>query len=208
MEKVTKRRYFKRKRAQDEERTRLAITEAVMDLHRTIGPARTTVTEVAERAGVSRMTVYNHFPTDADLVEACSAHWASLNPFPDPAGWRGVEDPDERLVRALRSLYGWYRETGDMMGNVLRDAPMVPPLDAILRERWWRYVGSVVEILMRGREAQGSRRREIRAAIRLALEFHTWRTLTGAGLSDDAASRVSAALPAAVSGRSGPRGRS
>lgn len=201
-----KRRYLKKRRAQTEERTRRAITEAVMELHRTVGPAHTTITEVAERAGVSRMTVYKHFPSDADLIGACATHWASLNPFPDPARWARVADPEVRLSVALEELYSWYHRTEDMMGKVLRDAPLVPALDALMRKRWWRYIDSVVDTLMAGRGAPVGRRRPLRAALRLALDFRSWRTLTSTGLSDATAARIAAALPGAAATDAGSTG--
>ncbi|MGH7445237.1 MAG: TetR/AcrR family transcriptional regulator, partial [Longimicrobiales bacterium] len=82
--------YTKRLRAAQEADTRLRITEAAMRLHEEVGPAHTTVTDVAARAGVSRMTVYNHFATDAELIEACSTHWSTLHPLPDPKEWRVI----------------------------------------------------------------------------------------------------------------------
>src|SRR5918999_6054336 len=97
--------YRKRARARQEERTRLAITEAAVDLHRTIGPARTTVKEIAERAGVGRMTVYNHFASDDELLAACSSHYMAGHPPPDPAALSSIQDPDVRLDAALGALY-------------------------------------------------------------------------------------------------------
>lgn len=189
-----RRRYRKRERARQEAETRRRITEAVMELHRTVGPAGTTIREVADRAGVSRMTVYNHFPTDADLIEACSTHWASLNPLPDPDRWAAIPDPGERLEHALDELYGWYGGTEDMMGKVLRDAPLVAPLGELMEDRWWRRVARMVDTLAAGRRLRGSRRERVRAALRLALDFHTWRTLTRAGLDRPAAVRLGAGI--------------
>ncbi|MGH2981591.1 MAG: TetR/AcrR family transcriptional regulator, partial [Solirubrobacterales bacterium] len=131
-----KRRYTKRERARQEEETRLRITEATMKLHRTVGPANTTVSEVARLAGVGRMTVYNHFPTDAKLIEACSTHWITLNPLPDSGAWAAIEDPQQRLAVALGELYEWYGNTEDMMGKVIRDAPIVPALGEVMSESW------------------------------------------------------------------------
>jgi len=198
MAEAPRRRYRKRKRAEDEQRTRQAIVEAVMDLHRTVGPANTTVTEVGERAGVTRMTVYKHFPTDFDLIEACSSHWAAQNPFPGTARWERIADPDDRLSAAVGDLYRWYRGTEDMMGNVLRDAPLLPALGEIVRESWGKYLDGAIDALMAGRPASSGNRRSVRAAIRLALDFATWRTLTRAGLSDASAARLASALPAAA----------
>lgn len=169
-----------------------------MELHRTVGPARTKVTEVAQRAGVSRMTVYNHFPTEADLIGACSAHWAAENPFPDPAPWATIEDPRARLHTALTELYGFYEDTKDMMGNVLRDAPIVEPLEAIMEERWAPYVETVVDALAEGWTA-GSEDAELRAALHVVVDFRTWRLL------DRAMPDVEAATGVAVRMVMGPR---
>lgn len=192
-----KRRYRKKERARQEAETRLKITEAVMGLHQTVGPAHTTVKEVAERAGVSRMTVYNHFPTEGDLIEACSTHWASLNPLPDPERWMEVASPEERLDSALAELYDWYRETEDMMGKVLRDAPVVAPLGELMEERWFALVARMVEVLAEG--WPGGATPELRAALRLAVDFATWKTLTAAGLDDRAAARLGSRLVGAAS---------
>ena len=110
--------YRKQKRARSEEETRRRITQAAVELHGTVGPANTTVTDLARLAGVSRMTVYNHFPTEVDLFTACSTHWATRNPFPDPARWAELDEPGERLVHALKELYRWYGLKQDMLGNV------------------------------------------------------------------------------------------
>lgn len=205
------RRYRKKKRAASEEETRRRITEAVVELHRTVGPANTKVTEVAERAGVSRMTVYNHFPTEADLIEACSTHWSLQNPFPDPAGWLRQADPNARLVTALRALYAWYASTEDMMGNVLRDAPLVEPLGAIMRARWQPWIQGLVEALALGWTLEPDRRDALRAALRVAVDFHTWRLLDPSGDAHESAAELAARMvegaavadhrtPAAVAG--------
>src|SRR3954447_8273470 len=121
----TKRRYELKKRADDVAETRLRITEAAIELHGTVGPSRTTMSAVAERAGVERRTLYRHFPAEADLFAACSAHYFAANPWPDPDSWRAIPDPQRRLGRALDELYAYYERTGPMLGNVLRDAEIV-----------------------------------------------------------------------------------
>ena len=113
--------------------TRLRITEAAVDLHGSIGPARTTITAVAERAGVQRHTVYSHFPTDADLFAACSTHFFGGHPWPDPGVWRGIDDPVRRLTRALGELYAYYETTEAMLANALRDEALVPTVVPVLR---------------------------------------------------------------------------
>jgi len=183
--KSKKRPYRKRRRAETEEETRRKITEAAVELHGTVGPAHTKMTELAERAGVSRMTVYNHFPTDADLFQACSSHWAKENPYPDPAEWLRYPDPRRRLGNALVELYGWYEQKQGMMGKVLRDAPLVPSLGAFMDESWGGYMGELVDTLSQGwTGADAVRDQELRAALRLAVDYRTWRTLTESGMTD------------------------
>lgn len=184
--------YRKQKRAQQEAETRRRIIESVVDLHRTVGPANTTVTEVAERAGVGRMTVYNHFPTEADLIEACSSHWSRQNPFPDPGEWAEIKDPDKRLRQALEELYVWFDRTEDMMGKVLRDAPIVPALGELMQNRWFALVDRMCDILLKGRGLRSRRKTRGRAAIRLTLDFATWKSLTNEGLDSKSAARLAA----------------
>ena len=182
--------YRKRERARQEKETRRKIVESVVELHRTVGPAKTTVTDVAKMAGVGRMTVYNHFPTETDLIEACSTHWSQQNPPPDPDAWAAIADPDQRLEAALRDLYRWYSRTEDMMGKVLRDAPIVPALGNVMEKRWFALIDSVIDILLQGRRLRGRQKLETRATIKVALDFWTWRSLTEEGLSDDAAASL------------------
>src|SRR5215216_1744944 len=113
--------YRKRARARQEEETRQRIAHAAMELHGSIGPARTTISAVAERAGVQRATVYRHFPDELSLFQACSGHWMELHPLPDLEAWAAIEDPDERLRVALGELYGRYRRTERMTELLLRD---------------------------------------------------------------------------------------
>ena len=198
---ASKRPYRKRKRAQSEEETRRRITEAAVQLHGSVGPANTKVTELAERAGVSRMTVYNHFPTEADLFAACSSHWATQNPFPDPSRWSEVADPRARLVRALEELYGWYGLNQDMLANVLRDAPLVPALDKIMEDFWGGYMKDVVRALAHGWSVDREGTVEPQAMLRVVVDFNTWRILTTfrldrRAIAELAADMVVGAVPA------------
>ena len=177
----TSRPYRKIQRARREEETRLRITEAAVELHRTLGPANTTVTEVAKLAGVSRMTIYNHFPTEVDLFVACSTHWATQNPFPDPARWATIDDPSKRLVIALKELYEWYGLKEDMLGKVFRDTPVVPSLAEVMDDLWSRYEEELVCTLAHGWQVRGAETEELEATLRLVVDFHTWRVLTGSG---------------------------
>src|SRR3954453_13342469 len=109
-----KRTYTKRRRAELEEQTRRRITESAVALHRDVGPARTSISAVAEHAGVRRSTVYRHFPDDEALFAACASHFQAANPPPDPGLWAGVADPAQRTVTALAELYAFYARTEPM----------------------------------------------------------------------------------------------
>ena len=128
-----KRPYRMKKRAELEEATRRRITESAVALHGTVGPARTSISALAEHAGVRRSTVYRHFPDEASLFAACTAHWAAENPVPDIGAWAGIEDPDERLRAALAALYPYYRRTAGMMENLIRDEPVSEMVARALR---------------------------------------------------------------------------
>jgi AcrR family transcriptional regulator len=176
----SKRPYRLKKRAEAMSDTRQRITEAAMELHGTVGPARTTVSAVAERAGVQRHTVYRHFPTEDDLFAACSAHWAEMNPVPNMEAWRRESDPAVRLERALRELYEYYTATASMWANVLRDVDLVPSVPASLAP-FERHLDDVAELLASGWGARGARRALLKAGIRHAIDFRTWESLVERG---------------------------
>ncbi len=121
------RKYDMRRRAKRQEETRRRIVEATIELHETIGMARTTISAIAERAGVQRLTVYRHFPDERALFRACSGHWSAANPPPDPTSWTQISDPEERLRGALAAVYAYHRQTEPMISNVVRDAQVHPP---------------------------------------------------------------------------------
>src|ERR671928_451619 len=156
---ATKRKYELKKRGEQLAETRRRITETTVELHRTVGPAATRISEVARRAGVQRVTVYNHFPDDASLFAACSAHSRDLHPAPDPTAWNGD------LPTALRELYAWYRETEPMTANVLRDAQTLPALQAVIDDGFGAYLDAVREILTK---QFGRRSKRVDAALRAA----------------------------------------
>jgi AcrR family transcriptional regulator len=194
-----KRKYELKKRAEQVAETHARITEAAIELHGTVGPSRTTLSAVAERAGVERRTLYRHFSTEADLFAACSTHYFTTNPWPDLADWRAIRDPHTRLERALDELYAYYERTEPMLGNVLRDAELVDfareavaPLHA--------YLDEAAEILVTGRRPRGRRRRVLRGALRHALAFSTWRSLSANGIGRPDAVKLVAALVEATDG--------
>ncbi|HEX9967420.1 MAG TPA: helix-turn-helix domain-containing protein [Solirubrobacterales bacterium] len=179
-----KRRYRKRRRAELEDETRLRITEAAVELHGSVGPARTTISAVAERAGVQRATVYRHFPDEEALFGACSAHWGAQHPLPDLAAWAAVGDHEERLRTALTALYGWYGTAEGMLEKTTRDAPVVPAMRPAV-ESMGAWFAEAVATIVRGRPERGARRRRVEAAVGHAIAFATWRSLArDQGLAD------------------------
>lgn len=169
------------KRALQRARTRQRIIEATAELHEEVGPAATTISAVAERAGVQRLTVYRHFSDDAALFAACSAHTGAKYPPPDPALWSRIEAPGERLETALRALYTYYAEREQALVKVLRDAERLPALeDALAPMR--DYMERVAEGLSAGWRVEPQAEQSFRPAVAHALEFWTWRSLAAQGL--------------------------
>ena len=172
-----KRKYEKRARADKQEDTRRRIAAATAELHRTVGPANTTIGEIAKRAGVQRATVYNNFATDKELFAACQAHFMGESPPP-------ALDPARGLEANLRDLYAWWRANEDMSGNVARDRGAVPALDELLRESGDAVFDGLADALGSNAESH--------AFIRVAMTFETWQTLKRRGLSDDEAAALMA----------------
>jgi AcrR family transcriptional regulator len=182
--------YQKKRRAEQEAETRQRIVEAMVDLHREVGPARTTISAIAERAGVERLTVYRHFPDERSMFEACTSHYATVVPQPDPARWEGVEEPAERLRAALLTFYEYYRGAEQMLVNATRDLPQLPALAAVLKPRQ-QYIGKLREDLVERWDGAAASRARLAAAIGHALRFDTWRSLARSeGLGDREAAEL------------------
>ena len=193
-----KRPYKMKARAEQEAQTRQRITESAVELHGTLGPARTSISAVAEHAGVRRSTVYRHFPDEEALFGACSAHWGAENPPPDVSRWERIDDPEERLEVALDELYAYYRRTGGMLEKLLRDEQTVPVV-AELFAPFHQLLTAVTEVLIQGRGLRGRARDRARAAIGHAISFGTWQQLTAEqGLDDEAAAELMRRLVAAA----------
>src|SRR5258707_1354839 len=167
--------YKLKRRAEQQADTRQRIVEAAVDLHGSAGPALTTISMIAERAGVQRHTVYAHFPDERSLFMACSGHVHERDPPPDAHAWRAIEDRGERLRVGLTAIYDWYQRNTAVLGCVLRDAEH----HAVTREtaefRFGRSIAAYPEVLGEGlSEIQ-------QPVLALGLSFYTWRTLTRDG---------------------------
>jgi AcrR family transcriptional regulator len=179
-----KRRYELKARAESQQATRDRIAAAAAALHQEVGVGRTTVADIARRAGVQRLTVYNHFPDLAALLPACTAHWMAQSPPPDVAPALALADPVERLRTALTALYGWYRETAPMQRRVFGERASVPELDAWMAQSADRTLSELADALSAGLQ---------RPLVAVALDFWTWERLDHEGLDDAAAAALMAA---------------
>jgi AcrR family transcriptional regulator len=180
-----KRPYRMKRRAELVEETRRRITESAVALHERIGPAQTSISAIAEQAGVRRSTVYRHFPDEDALFAACSSHFRALHPAPDPAAWAAVGDPDARTATALSELYSFYGGAQRMYESLFRDESLVPAVRRRLRD-FHGYLEDARHALMTGRSLRGRAAEHTRAALGHALAFATWRSLTQEqALTDD-----------------------
>ena len=174
--------YTLKKRAEQQAETRQRIVEAAVELHSTIGPAATTISMIADKAGVQRHTFYAHFPDERSIFMACSGHVYGQDPIPDGAAWRGIADGRERRATALRTIYDWYGRNASLLSNVMRDVAHHPMVQEIQKTQ-------VLPVIKLWNEVLGAKlSTKQRAMLALALSFYTWRTLTrDAGLKPAAA---------------------
>jgi AcrR family transcriptional regulator len=193
------RRYELKARALSQEETRRRLAAATAELHQEVGPARTTISEIARRARVQRPTVYSNFPEEADLHRACQVHFLTEHPPPDLSEALALADPPARTARVLELFYGWYRETAAMSANVERDRGAVPALDVVMRESVDQVRAGLATELAKAFGGRGRRAARTRAMVALALDFWTWKRLQEEGLGDaDAAAAMVAAIGAAA----------
>jgi AcrR family transcriptional regulator len=194
-----RRKYELKARAESQRETRERIAKVTTELHEERGVAHTTVAEIARRAGVTRLTVYNHFADLSELLPACAAHYERLHPTPDFATALAQSDPGARVRDALGRLYGWYRETEPMFGKLFSDRASVPELDRFLEQNIDRTLANLANDLTAGFAVRGRRADRLHALVRVALDFWTWRRLTREGLVDeDAADLMTAAVAAGI----------
>jgi AcrR family transcriptional regulator len=181
-EKPAKQRTYRMGRRRERlQETRQRIAEAAFELHATVGPAQTSISAVAERAGVQRHTVYNHFPDMTSLIRACTEHGMQVTRPPEAAPWRAVENPTVRLGTALGELYAYFRGNARLLGNVTRDMPLVGTGGS---EAFIERMGELFSALADGWPGEAATQRLRMAAIGHAMSFETWRSLTDKRLSD------------------------
>jgi len=189
---MEKRSYRMRARAERQAETRQRIVDAAVELHSSLGPARTSLSAVAERAGVQRATLYAHFAGEEALFRACTLHWRATHPFPSPAAWESIADPSRRLRRALREVYAWYSSVEPEFTLFVRDSYVFPG--------FWDERTEAIASLAKSLAEPWGRRRALVAAVGHAVEFETWRSLVlRQGLTQAQAVDAMVAFVAAIS---------
>lgn len=176
---MPKRPYHLKKRAASRDDTRQRIAAAAAALHEELGPRHTTISAIAERAGVQRLTVYRHFPDEATLFEACSGHWRQQHPEPDPARWMRIADPEEQARTALTALYVYYSDTRRLWAAVHRDEAEIPAIQGPLMA-FRAYLRSLWQGLAIGHGAPSP----VQTTLAHAVQFPTWQSLECEGLDD------------------------
>lgn len=174
---MKKRKYRKTRRAEQEEQTRDKIVEAAMALHEELGPRATSISAIAERAGVQRLTVYRHFEDDVAIFQACSSRWFELNPPPDPSLWQLLDPAAQRTEEALRNLYTYYSGNARMLSRVYSDEADVPALQEVMGE-FRSYLDRIGNDLLKAWQPESQKRKDIKALINHALQFSTWKSFS------------------------------
>jgi AcrR family transcriptional regulator len=170
------RRYELKRRASRQNETRQRIVDATVHLHQTLGSANTTISAIAEKAGVERLTVYRHFPDEKALFTACTSHYLALNPPPDPAAWEQIFQPEQRLRTALTAIYAYHRRTEPMFTRAANDLEDLPVLREVMAS-FFAYWKRVHEVLCTPWRVSGRQRIRVRAFVGHAISFQTWRSL-------------------------------
>jgi AcrR family transcriptional regulator len=177
--------YKLQRRAERQEQTRLRIVEATIALHQEVGGLNTTISAIAERAGVERATVYRHFPDERTLLQACTGHYLMQNRPPDPEPWRQIDDPVMRLQSALTQIYAFHRHNEVMLARAVSDLPQMPALQEVMAP-FFDYWGHVKGVLLEAWKVDAKNKPLLAAAIGHAIVFQTWQSLAREQGLDDA----------------------
>lgn len=161
-------------RAERQSQTRRRITAAAVELHQAVGPLATTISAIAERAGVERLTVYRHFPDEASLFAACTRHYFDSHPPPLPSKWESLQDPLDRFSEGLKELYAYWDQNQHLISSILRDYEVAPER---IGSGTVEYIEEASQVLSTGWDLGGTQKRLLKAAIAHAVHFYTWRSL-------------------------------
>ena len=129
-----KRRYELKERARRQAETRQRIVDAAVELHTSVGPARTTISAIAERAGVERHTVYAHFPDEPTLFRACSTHWRANTHDRSCDGGSSSTFRSSDSAGCSPTCTPGTRRSSPISRSSRRDAPLVPAHAEVMAE--------------------------------------------------------------------------
>ncbi len=174
---MRKRKYRKTRRAEQEEQTRDKIVSAAMALHEEIGPRATSISAIAERAGVQRLTVYRHFKDDVAIFQACSSRWFELNPPPNPSSWQELAPAVQQTKEALRNIYNYYAANARMLNRVYSDAADVPALQEVM-DGFRTYLNQIGNDLLKAWQPETKKSKDVKVLINHALRFSTWESFS------------------------------
>ena len=172
------RKYELKRRAERQDETRQSIIDATVALHTSIGPARTSIRAIAERAGVQRHTVYRHFPDEQILYLACSGQYSEQHPLPDPAAWQTITDPERRLRHGLALLYDYFAENSEALLPIVRDAPLDKATRELFELRFGPQIDAIRDALIEPFHARGVRKTRMIALLMVFLDLQTWLNLS------------------------------
>jgi len=172
-------------RAESQAETRRRIVDAAIDLHEKLGPAHTPISAIAERAGVTRLTLYRHFPDEAAIFAACTSHWGAQHPFPEATLWDAITDPGNRAAAALAAHYDYFAGTRRLWTVAYRDVGLVKPIQPVLAQAD-DHLREVADSLADAFGRKGAVQRNIAATLRHALAYSTWASLEDGGLDSKA----------------------
>lgn len=186
-------------RAEKTASTRQRIVEAAIELHGTVGPAKTSLSAVARKAGVSRPTLYSHFPDEASLFHACTMHWMSQDPPPNPAAWLEIDDSRQRMGIALSEIYSHYARNEQMIANVFRDMYLVESMRSFNAPLVEESFAAMTQILSSAFDDGPDLAVRRRAIVSVAIGFNTWKSLVKTeGLTNEEAADLMVHLVACV----------
>jgi AcrR family transcriptional regulator len=194
------RKYALKRRAERQDQTRQRIVDATIALHTTVGPARTTISAIAEKAGVQRHTVYSHFPDERALGLACSGCYSERYPLPDASAWRTIADPDRRLRRGFTELYAYYAARGGELAPILRDLESHPLTRELVQLRNGPSMERIRDTLAEPFHTRGGRRARLLATLELFMDLHTFRTLARTMAAEDIVESAVRAVAAQAAG--------
>lgn len=184
--------YTLRKRAQSRDETRQRIVEATIALHEEVGPRNTTISAIAERAGVQRLTVYRHFPDENAVFQACTSSWLEQHPLPPLPVLAEREQAGAAALRhGLLALYRYYRQNQGMLRASWRDAALVPALQAPMAELA-RYLDDYTAALATVFKGGTRWPQALRHTLSVATAFATWEQLAGLDVGDKAMADLTA----------------